>query len=314
MTLNRFARYAWAVLAFNVLVILWGAVVSATGSGAGCGEHWPLCDGEVIPRAPSVERMIEFSHRATSGLALVLVVGMAVWAWRAYPAGHTVRRGAVASLVVIIIESLLGASLVLFGWTALDTSLIRVLVQPIHMLNTLLLLATILLTAWWASGGEPIQLAGQGARLTWLALGLAAVGLMSATGAVISLGDLLAIRLGERYNTLVEGLVQLRLGHPGVAILAGLYLVWMALSRPEVAPTPLAQRLAYVTLGMVIAQWALGFLNVWLGVPLWTQILHLLLADLLWMSLVLWTAAALARSAAPAPAPAPLVGRGAAAD
>lgn len=305
MALNRFAKYAWGVLAFNLLVIVWGAVVSATGSGAGCGEHWPTCNGQVVPTDPQIETLIEFSHRATSGIALLLVFGMAAWAFRAYPAGSLVRKAALASVVVILLESLLGAALVLGGWTALDTSLIRVIIQPIHMLNTLVLIGTILFTAWWASGGQPVQLRGQGRRLGWFVLGGLGIWLTSATGSVISLGDLLAIRLGENYNELVTLLVQLRLGHPAVSILAGLFLIWLALRR-DTTPNPASQRFAWAISGLVVAQWAVGLTNVVLRVPLWTQLLHLVLADLLWLTTLLWAATALARQEAPAAAPQPV--------
>ena len=164
MNLSRFAKYAWGVLGLNIIVILWGAVVKATGSGAGCGEHWPMCNGLVVPRAPAVDTLIEFTHRMSSGLALLSVAGLLIWAFRAFPPGHHVRRGAVASAALIIIESLLGAALVLFGWTAFDKSLARVIMQPIHLTNTLLLLAAVLYTARAASGGAPLELRGQGWR------------------------------------------------------------------------------------------------------------------------------------------------------
>ena len=66
MQLNRFAKYAWGVLGYNILVILWGAYVRASGSGAGCGSHWPLCNGQVVPRAEQVGTLIEFAHRVSS--------------------------------------------------------------------------------------------------------------------------------------------------------------------------------------------------------------------------------------------------------
>src|SRR6266540_6286398 len=110
MKLDRFAKYAWFALAFNLLVIVWGAFVRASGSGAGCGSHWPLCNGEVVPVNPSIERVIEFTHRGMSGVALLLVLGMVIWAFRAYPPGR-VRRGAVASMIFILIEALIGAAL-----------------------------------------------------------------------------------------------------------------------------------------------------------------------------------------------------------
>ena len=68
--MSRFAKYSWIVLVYNLVVILWGAYVRATGSGAGCGSHWPLCNGEVIPRAPEVETLVEFTHRLSSGLGI----------------------------------------------------------------------------------------------------------------------------------------------------------------------------------------------------------------------------------------------------
>ena len=131
----KLARYAWFVLAWNVGVILWGAYVRATGSGAGCGAHWPLCNGEVVPRAPSTEMLIEFSHRLSSGLALVAVVLLAVWTWRTLAAGHPARRGAAASLAFIVIEALLGAGLVLFRLAAQDESVARAMVMPLHLAN-----------------------------------------------------------------------------------------------------------------------------------------------------------------------------------
>ena len=74
-----FARLAWLTLAYTALVGLWGGYVRATGSGAGCGAHWPLCNGEVIPRPESLATWIEFSHRLSSGLDLILVAVLAIW-------------------------------------------------------------------------------------------------------------------------------------------------------------------------------------------------------------------------------------------
>jgi heme A synthase len=91
MKLTRFAKYAWGVLAFNLIVILWGAYVRASSSGAGCGSHWPLCNGEIIPRTPTIKTVIEFSHRLSSGLALLLTVGLALWAFQTLQKNHPPR-------------------------------------------------------------------------------------------------------------------------------------------------------------------------------------------------------------------------------
>ena len=127
--LSRFTKYAWFVLIYNIFVILWGAYVRATGSGAGCGSHWPTCNGEIIPRADEVETLIEFTHRLTSGLAFLLVLGMLIWALRAYPKGHRVRKASGAAMIFIISESLVGAGLVLFEWVAGNISASRVIVM-----------------------------------------------------------------------------------------------------------------------------------------------------------------------------------------
>jgi protoheme IX farnesyltransferase len=98
MSQTWLSRYAWGVLVWNVLVALWGAYVRATGSGAGCGAHWPTCNGEIIPRAPQVETLIEFTHRATSGLAFLAVLALLILALRTLPKGHPARFGAGLSM------------------------------------------------------------------------------------------------------------------------------------------------------------------------------------------------------------------------
>ena len=146
MTESRFTRYAWGVLAANLAVILWGAFVRATGSGAGCGNNWPTCNGEIIPRAPSTETLIELTHRATSGIALLLVVALAVWARRVYGPGHRVWHGAAWSLFFMFGEAAIGAGIVLFELVADNESMARALFMAVHLGNTFLLLAALTLT------------------------------------------------------------------------------------------------------------------------------------------------------------------------
>src|SRR6266481_5513389 len=148
--LPRYATYAWGVLAFNLFVILWGAYVRASASGAGCGSHWPLCNGEVVPRAPRLETIIEFTHRVTSGLALFAVVGLVIWSAVSYPRGHRARRMAIVSLIFILTEALLGAGLVLFQLVAQDASVGRAFYLSLHLVNTLFLLGALALTAWYS--------------------------------------------------------------------------------------------------------------------------------------------------------------------
>jgi protoheme IX farnesyltransferase len=294
---TKFAKYAWFVLGFNILVILWGAVVRATGSGAGCGSHWPTCNGEVIPPAPQIETLIEFTHRLTSGLAFILVLVMLIWSLRIYPKGHPVRKASGAAMLFIISESLVGAGLVLFEWVAENISTGRVVVMAIHLLNTHLLLAAIVLAAWWASGGNPLRLAKQPSKIKWrFAIGIVGVLVLSTAGAVTALGDTLFPA-----KTLAEGIqqdlspashfiVRLRVWHPVIAALVGLYLIQFAFSLASDNRSIWNRRFA-IALGTLFAvQLIAGIINLILLAPVWMQIVHLLLADLVWIVLILLAA------------------------
>jgi len=299
MSANRFVRYAWGVVIYNLAVIVWGAYVRATGSGAGCGRHWPLCNGEVVPRSPTVEMIVEFTHRFTSGLALLLVVGLVVWAWRAFPKGHPARKGAALTILFMVTESLLGASLVLFGWVAYDTSAIRALVVALHLANTFLLLAAMALTAWWGSG-HPLPRANGRSTLAWtLGLLLAGVMFLGMSGAVTALGDTLFPP-----HSLVEGirqdfmptahfLIRLRVIHPLFAVLLGMVLMVVLHLIPRREQRWLI-RLAWLGTGLVLTQWLVGLVNIVLLVPVSVQLIHLLIADLIWITLVLYTTEAFA--------------------
>jgi cytochrome c oxidase assembly protein subunit 15 len=300
MKQSRLATFAWGTLALNLGVILWGAYVRATGSGAGCGSHWPLCNGEVLPRSPGLETVIEFTHRLTSGLALLAVIGMWIWSRRLYPAGHLVRKGATLSLVFIIIEALLGAGLVLFELVADDDSMMRAFSMVAHLLNTFVLIAVLSLTAWWASGhADPLTRGPRGA-LPILAAAAAAVLFVGATGAIAALGDTLfpsaSLEEGLRnsFSSDSHPLIQLRKYHPLAAILTGAGVVAAARYLSRATRDATTARLGRLLMGIYVAQIIAGTVNIILLAPVAMQLLHLLLADLLWITLVLFGASALA--------------------
>ena len=302
----KLARYAWFVLAWNVVVILWGAYVRATGSGAGCGAHWPLCNGEVVPRAPDAEMLVEFSHRATSGLALAAVALLAVWTWRALAAGHPARKAAAASVAFIVVEALLGAGLVLFRLVAQDESLARAMVMPLHLANTLVLLLCLTLTAHFLSGGVPIAWRG---RTRTFGLLLALLVLMigvGKTGAIAALGDTLyparSFMDGLKADLAPTSslLLRLRILHPALGVAVGAMLVFGAGAVPLAASDRRGRFAKRAVVALAVVQVVLGFVNVWLLAPVWMQLTHLLVADLLWIALVLMAASALARPSASA--------------
>jgi heme A synthase len=288
---RRFARYAWAVVVYNLFVVMWGAYVRATGSGAGCGSHWPLCNGQVLPRTPALATVIEFTHRLTSGLDLLLVAGLLVWAFRAFPKGHAARLGAVLSTAFLITEALLGAGLVLFDHVARNASITRAWSLSAHLINTLTLLACLTLTAWWASGGARLQLRSPA---LWPALiGLAALAVTGVSGAIAALGDTLfpVKSLAEGWAADFSGsahlFVRLRMAHPFVAVAAGAWILYYSVSLAVAATDDWLRRFAWSAALITVAQLLAGVMNLLLLAPVWMQLFHLLLADLLWIALVL---------------------------
>ncbi len=305
-------RYAWAVLAYNLLVILWGAYVRASGSGAGCGRHWPLCNGDLIPRTDSVKTLVEASHRATSGLAMIAVVVLMVWTLRAMPRGRRARKAAIASTVFIFAEALVGAGLVLFELVAHDKSMKRGLSMILHLDNTFLLLGALSVTAWTLThdgaklgpAGEPdaaadatATAAPSQARPGWLrpvvVVSLVSVLVLGSSGAIAALGDTLfpatSLRegLAQDLSPLAHVFLRLRLLHPMIALVAGA-VVFVSASLVRMAkPSSRTRTLSRVVTAVFATQFALGLLNVTLLAPVGLQLAHLLLADATWIALVL---------------------------
>ncbi|MGE3955851.1 MAG: COX15/CtaA family protein [Vicinamibacterales bacterium] len=294
----RLARYTWVVLIYNLAVIAWGAYVRATGSGAGCGAHWPLCNGEVLARPESVEMLVEFSHRATSGLALISVVVLFFWARRVAAPGSPVRLGAGLSLGFMLSEAALGAGLVLFQLVADDASAARAFAVAAHLLNTFLLLAALTLSVHWASGGSHLRVGAGVVGTAPLAFGAAALLIVSVAGAITALGDTLfpAGSLGEGLRADLSAtshfLIRLRTIHPILAVMVSLYL---ATSVWKIAGRNLRARSLARTLTWLLAlQLTAGAVNVALLAPVWLQLLHLLLADAIWIAFVFLGAETLA--------------------
>lgn len=278
------------MLGWNVLVVLWGAYVRASGSGAGCGSHWPLCNGEVVPASPGIQTIIEFTHRVMSGVALAAVATLWLWTRRRFPRTNPVRRVAAASVVFLITEALLGAGLVLFKYVGTDESVGRAIYLSLHLLNTLLLLGALALTAWFSKGGFYFGV-HRWSRSVIAALPIAA--LVSVTGAIAALGDTLfpAETLAQGFRQDLSGaanfLVRLRVLHPALAVLAACYFIAVSIGVLRSKQFATANRLATWVIALAIVQLGAGAINLLLLAPGWMQIAHLFLADLVWISLVL---------------------------
>ena len=312
MKSKAFSRYAWGILGYNVIVVLWGAFVRATGSGAGCGSHWPLCNGEVIPRAPELETIIEFSHRLSSGLLGFLMLGLVIWAFRLYGQGDgqssAVRKASIWALFFVITEAIIGAGLVKFEWVADNDSVARIYTMSFHLVNTFFLLTALTLTAWFGSGGKPFSVRG---RDGWrVRFGAAFVGLLAlgVSGAITALGDTLHLQAGitAEQSPVVAWLLDVRLSHPIIAF--GVFAL-VALAARKIwneSTSGRARQFGVWAVALFVAELVIGALNVWLKAPVWIQLVHLLFSNLIWVMMVLATAAALAKigrplSAHPAP-------------
>jgi heme A synthase len=283
-------QFAWGVLAYNILVILWGAYVRATGSGAGCGNHWPLCNGEVVPQAPGAHTVIEFTHRMMTGIDVVPVGLLVWWVFRAFPRRHPARLGAVLSAVFLMSEALIGAALVKLEHVAKNASVGHAYSLSGHLVNTLTLLACLTLTAWWASGNPRLRIRG---RAAWLAgISLLTVVPLGVSGAIAALGDTLfpatslAASLAQDLDPAANIFLRLRIWHPVIAAGAAVWLLFYAINSGQ-------RRAGLIVIAALTAQLCAGLLNLLLLAPVWMQMLHLLLADVLWISLVLLAASTL---------------------
>jgi heme A synthase len=291
--MNRFSRYSWGILGWTILVILWGTVVRATSSGAGCGNHWPSCNGEIIPTPERLQTIIEFTHRTMSGLALIFVFILLVWGLKIFPKGNFHRVGFIGSAVFIIIEALLGAGLVLFGLVEENSSVFRAVAVSLHLLNTFILLAFLSLNAWWASGGKPPIFKNQGFVPLGFALGLLGVATVGMSGAITALGDTLfpstsiAQSFAEQAVPNAHFLIELRIYHPIVATIIGLFSLYFFRYIFNQTTSQVAKKLSIIAGALIIIQWSAGLVNVILLAPVWMQVVHLFLADSVWITYVI---------------------------
>jgi heme a synthase len=296
----RFTRYAWLLLGYTLLVILFGAVVRITGSGAGCGQHWPSCNGALLQMPQTLKTAIEYTHRATSGLSVLAIIGLLGAAFRVYPRGHTTRRAATLAFAMILVEALIGALLVKLRLVENDASFGRILVLPLHLISTALLTAALTWCAYFASrgslGARPVT---GTARLLLLLAGLGIL-LVSATGAVTALGDTvypvhasgLSARIQEDQGASASLLQRMRDIHPLLALGVAAFVVYAAALLPAYCPGRAVKRASQYLALAVSLQVLAGVTNIFLSAPGQMQVIHLLLANVAWISLVFLAASA----------------------
>jgi len=281
-------KFAAFVLFYTLAVILFGAYVRISGSGAGCGEHWPSCEGEVVPGdlMKNHAKAIEFTHRTTSGLSGIFVIILVIGVFRSKTASASAKRMAVASFILIITEGLLGASLVLFRWVGLDASAGRGIMMPLHLGNTYLLLTSLALTVKSLSApGETLKLNPNRA----VRIGAILLLITGMFGALAALGDTLFP--GTR-GIVTEGHTYLKLRnvHPFIAILTAGHILAVATRQRDNYTDKLFGRYHICDVVAVLTglQAIIGVANIALSAPPFMQILHLLGSDALWIAFGMW--------------------------
>ena len=280
--------FAWAVLVFTIGVIVSGDLVQATESGAGCGEHWPRCDGSLFPSIGDAHTAVEFTHRmATTVLSLGFVV-LLVAAWKLYGRTHRVWTASLVAAGFLVLEILLGAALVLFGWVEDDASWGRVIADGLHVVNTFLLVGAIALVAWYAGGGSRPWIDMSRRPDQFLLVAGATVLLIAITGTINSLADTLALSDAVEIDEtpIAAILVSVRGIHPALAIAGGAGIFYLMTQLSDAA-TGISARLLIGVQAVIGVQFLVGILNIALLTPLETQIVHLVLADTLWILVLL---------------------------
>ena len=283
----------------TIAVIVWGGYVRASGSGAGCGSHWPTCNGEVIPRSPTTATLVELTHRVTSGVSALLVLAQVIVARRLYPDGHPVRRPVFWAGLFMLGEVLIGAGIVLLKYVAMDQSVGRAVWMALHLVNTFLLVGALGLVSWRSAGARRWEFEGKRLVVVLGFVSVLAVLASGATGAIAALGDTLfpaksiGAALREDLSPAAHWLVQLRVTHPFLAVGAAFVLLAARQAidtnrdRREVSYAGTQLRVA------IVGQVALGFLNMLMLAPTWMQLAHLLAAQLVWLALMRFLSVAL---------------------
>lgn len=291
MTLSRYQRFTTFVILANLAVIIWGAFVRASGSGAGCGNHWPMCNGQVLPAMGNTKTMIEFTHRVTSGLALIGVVLQFVFARRLFAKGTPARRAAGFALLFIVSEALVGAGLVLFEMVAQNKSVARAWWMTAHLLNTFALVAALTL-AWWHARPRKAVVLPAHRYVALLNVCLAGVTVVALSGAIAALGDTLfpasSLAAGFKHDFIATAhlFVRLRIWHPFLAVSVGALLLAVSGRLLLAEGFEPVRNVATAVAALVVLQLTVGIVNLLLLAPVPLQLVHLLVADVLWMTLV----------------------------
>jgi heme A synthase len=294
---SAFSKFAWAALAYNLVVILWGVFLRASHSGDGCGQHWLTCQGEVVPSAPELKTIIEYSHRITTAIAGLVVLALVIWAVRRFGLRHRITIGSLGTLFFIIVEALIGRGLVLTGNTAGNWTPTRPYWTAGHLINTFLLLACLALTAWFASTDRMASFRLPARIWLLLAIGVAGILFVGVSGSMAALTNMLfpsaslSEGLAKDFDASSHYLLRLRISHPLLSGLSGVYLIFLAGWLRKWWPLDMmVLRWSNALTILVLFQLVFGAATLLMLAPIVMQVGHLFLADAVWISFVLLSA------------------------
>jgi len=295
----KFAAFAWIVLVYNLAAVAWGVFVRASKSGDGCGSHWPLCDGNSDPLNGPIARIIESSHRISTALCGVFVIAMLVMAIKNFPKRHQARIASWVAFGFVLLEGGIGWALVKFQLVTENDSAARAGIMSFHVVSTFLLLSAIAMAAMAATGSGRLKLRGQGGLAATLGVGFLGIVVLGVSGAISALGHtLMPVKnvLEVASNPDTFWMVRLQPLHPYLSLAVGLYLALVAGLAIHLRPSSLVRKSFLIMLVTFGGQLLIGLLNIQLMAPIWMQMIHLVLGDIVFVSLVVAAAGALLES------------------
>lgn len=289
MSQKNLSRYAWVLVYYTLFVIVWGAWVRISHSGDGCGNSWPLCDGALFPKEAETKTWIEYFHRLTSGFYGIVVMHLFYLTRKYFPPASQQRTWGLATLILMLIEAGLGAALVLKGLVGENATVFRLIVMTLHQVNSLLLVGSTVGLALVTAKPAIFQVDW---KKLFLHRGLLLVFiLIPATGAWAALSNTLFPS-----TDLIQGLtddlspnspwiLKLRFFHPTIAASLCIYWSYFFWNKSEDTEDLEAKKSSQFLAVFFVVALVFGMLTLLNLSPVWMKLVHLTLAQLLWIAL-----------------------------
>lgn len=292
---SEFAKFCWYTLIYTLAVVAWGVYLRASNFGDGCGSNWPMCGDNVDPIKGPIATLVESTHRLSTMLLGVLSLVVIVWAYKSFEKGHLARKFSGLFLFMVLFEGWIGRYLVKRDLVTVNDTVERAVWMGVHVLSTFLLLGALVGAALSASRIRPITLKSQGAVGWLLGVGFVGTMLLGVSGAIAAFGnqvDPAVYGLADRLKPTAFWAHKLSVAHPIGAVSIGLYLMLMSSLVQHLRQDPFVRNASRTLIGVLIVQGIVGGANILLKAPVALQMIHLVLADLNWITVVVLAIAA----------------------